>query len=55
MKFLEKLGELFLLPGNRVCDLLGVEGEENRLILRAFTNLFFYGIVAFSVVLMFFV
>ena len=55
MKFLEKLGELFLLPGNTLCNLLGVEGEENRLILRAFTNLFFYGIVTFTVVLVFFV
>lgn len=55
MNFLEKLGALFLLPGNYICGALGVEGEDHRLILRAFTNLLFYSVITFVIVLVFFV
>jgi hypothetical protein len=37
------LEKIFLWPGNAVCDALKVEGEDHRLILRAFMNLLFYG------------
>ena len=55
MKAIRKLGEIFLLPGEAVCDALGVEGEDHRLILRAFTNLLVYGAISLVVVLVFFV
>jgi len=52
MKTSEKIAHFLLLPGNKVCDLLKVEGEDHRLILRLWTNLIFYGIVSFSIALM---
>ena len=55
MKFLERIGTLFLKPGDLVCDALGVEGDDHRLILRAFMNLLFYSAVALIIVLVFFV
>jgi len=55
VKIVDKIANLFLLPGNLVCDLIGVEGEDHRLILRAFTNLLVYSAVALITVLVFFV
>ena len=55
MKIVDKIANVFLYPGNLVCDLLGVEGEDHRLILRAFTNLLVYSAVALITVLVFFV
>jgi hypothetical protein len=48
---MEKLFEIFLWPGNTVCDLLKVEGEDHRLILRLWTNLIFYGTISLIIAL----
>lgn len=47
----DKIAEVLLWPGNKICDLLGIEGEDHRLILRLFMNLLFYGIVTLSVMM----
>lgn len=52
MKTADKIANVFLWPGNKVCDLLNVKGDDHRLILRLWSNLILYGIVAFAVALM---
>ena len=47
----DRIAAVLLWPGNKICDLLGVEGEDHRLILRAFMNLLIYGIISLSVML----
>lgn len=51
MKTSDKIAAVLLFPGNKICDLLGVEGEDHRLILRLFMNLLIYGAVSLSVML----
>jgi len=46
------LEKIFLWPGNTVCDLLKIEGEDHRLILRAFMNLLLYGILGMTLMIL---
>lgn len=48
----DKIASVLLWPGNKVCDLLGVEGEDHRLILRLWANLIIYGILSLSIMMM---
>jgi hypothetical protein len=36
---------LFLLPGNAVCAVLGVTGEEDRMMLRTLVNMLVWNVV----------
>ncbi|MCH7807186.1 MAG: hypothetical protein IH995_08640 [Proteobacteria bacterium] len=47
----DKIAAVILWPGNRICDLLGVEGEDHRLILRVFMNLLIYGALSLTIML----
>ena len=47
----DKIAAIILWPGNRICDLLGVEGDDHRLILRLFMNLLIYGALSLAVML----
>ncbi|MHA1544438.1 MAG: hypothetical protein ACTSU8_04830 [Alphaproteobacteria bacterium] len=47
----DKVASVLLWPGNKVCDLLSVEGDDHRLILRLWVNLVVYSIVSLSIVL----
>jgi hypothetical protein len=47
----DKVASVLLWPGNKVCDLLGVEGDDHRLILRLWANLIIYGIISLSIML----
>ena len=51
MKIVDKIASVLLWPGNKVCDLLGIEGDDHRLILRLWVNLIVYSIVSLSLVL----
>lgn len=51
MRKTDKVAAVLLWPGNKVCDLLGVEGDDHRLILRLWVNLIVYSIVSLSIVL----
>ena len=51
MKTSDKIANVLLWPGNKICDLLGVEGEDHRLILRVFMNLLIYGVLSFIIML----
>ncbi len=48
----DKIASILLWPGNKVCDLLGIEGTDHRLILRLWVNLIVYSIVSLSLVMM---
>ena len=47
----DKIAAVILWPGNRICDLLGVEGDDHRLILRLFMNLLIYGALSLTIML----
>ena len=47
----DKIAAVILWPGNRICDLLGVEGDDHRLILRLFMNLLIYGALSLAIML----
>lgn len=49
----ERAGLLFLLPGDLVCDWLGVKDGESRFLLRMFVNLGVYGKIAILLTLAF--
>ncbi len=51
MKTSDKIAAVILWPGNKSCDLLGVEGEDHRLILRVFMNLLIYGALSLIIML----
>lgn len=48
----DKIASVLLWPGNKVCDLLGIEGADHRLILRLWVNLIVYSIVSLSLVML---
>lgn len=48
--FADRMGKLFLLPGDLVCDWLGVGDRDSRFLLRMFVNLSVYGHVAVMLV-----
>lgn len=52
MSTTDKIASVVLWPGNKVCDLLGVEGDDHRLILRLWSNLIIYGIISLSIMMM---
>lgn len=47
----DKIASVVLWPGNKICDLLGIEGTDHRLILRLWVNLIVYSIVSLSLVM----
>lgn len=47
----DRIAAIILWPGNRICDLLGVEGDDHRLILRLFMNLLIYGALSLTIML----
>ena len=49
--FPHKLAELFLWPGDAVCNLFGVEDEDSRMLLRMFVNLSVYGKISVLIAL----
>lgn len=49
---LHPLEKIILWPGNAVCDALKIEGEDHRLVLRAFINLLVYGILGMAAMLL---
>ena len=46
-----KMAELFLWPGDAVCNLFGVEDEDSRMLLRMFVNLSVYGKISVLIAL----
>ena len=52
MKTSDQIAAVFLWPGNKVCDLLGIKGDDHRLILRLWVNLIVYSIVSLSLALL---
>ena len=54
MKTSDKIASVVLWPGEKVCDILAIEGDDHRLILRLWANLIIYGIVSFSVMMIMF-
>ncbi len=51
MKISDKIASIVLWPGEKVCDILGIEGDDHRLILRLWANLIIYGIVSLSIMM----
>lgn len=51
MKTSDRIAHYLLWPGNKVCDLLNVQGDDHRLILRLFMNLLIYGVSGLIVML----
>ena len=51
MQIVAKIASVLLWPGNKVCDLLGVTGDDHRLILRLWVNLIVYSILSLSLML----
>ena len=51
MKTSDKIAAVILWPGNKICNFLGVEGEDHRLILRLFMNLLIYGALSLIIML----
>ncbi len=51
MKTSDKIAAVLLWPGNKVCDILAIKGDDHRLILRLWVNLIVYSIVSLSLVL----
>jgi len=47
----DKIASVLLWPGNKICDLLGIEGDDHRLILRLWANLIIYGIISLSIMM----
>ncbi|MDD9908161.1 MAG: hypothetical protein OXR62_00560 [Ahrensia sp.] len=47
----QKLAELFLWPGDAVCNLFNVEDPDSRMLLRMFVNLSVYGKVSVLIAL----
>ncbi len=52
MKTSDKIAAVLLWPGNKVCDLLAIKGDDHRLILRLWVNLIVYSIVSLSLMLL---
>ncbi len=52
MSMTDKIASVVLWPGNKVCDLLKIEGEDHRLILRLWANLIIYGILSLSIMML---
>ena len=53
MTTIDKIASVILWPGNKVCDLLGIKGDDHRLILRLWVNLIVYSILSLSLMLVF--
>ena len=49
----DRAAEIFLWPGNAVCDALKIADPESRMLLRMFVNLSIYAKVAVMVALAF--
>ena len=47
----DKIAKILLWPGEKVCDITGIKGEDHRLILRVYANLVIYGIIGLSIMM----
>ena len=47
----QRLAELFLWPGEAVCNLLEVNDQDSRMLLRLFVNTSVYGKIGVVIVL----
>ena len=50
----QKIAELFLWPGDAVCNLFKIDDPDSRMLLRMFVNLTVYGKVGVLIALMIF-